>query len=620
MSGLAEIASTGFGTLLRPLTLGGPVAPVAGAAYRITVGPLGAVSPPDATIWPDNTGTGTPLTQPLTTRADGTPPGFIALGTYVGVYTIPGQAPGVPHQLDLAGPQGPPGIPGSPSPAGTPRGVYNAGTTYALGDHVFDRGQWFSSLIGANTGNPTTDLTKWAPLPTVASVAQGARVIRQTFGVRDQATGLSVITGAGALSVTQVMSVDDPSLTAERGSVAQNIENIANPPLVESTATTFTSSTVTFGAGVDLTGVQPGMIVDVAPLVGATYAGNPSGFVASVSGQTVTLTALGWRSSGSAAATPANSSNCTINLTNSTWSEAMYAYKSASTVLAGAVTFPQGTVQVGSTAGFSASGGRVILGAATVNGAPTNVFAYTALTATTFTGCTVVSGCVGTFGIGTKVGHPRVFAVRALGSELGLASDQDDSTAGLAFGSGTHGYTVVDVGQGSTSAFWARGLGLMGYGHVAAGQKEAGFVYHSQADSPGGLHTRVAFWDGSSGSERSFRAQRDAPPVAGGTVYQRQVAFAACTTTDADDRMYIDGYGVIWGGDGTAVPDTSLKRAPAGGWIVGGGPMIADHQTLNASVTSTRTGGAASGLPAAPVKYLALRDETGARVYVPAYS
>jgi len=54
--------------------------------------------------------------------------------------------------------------------------------------------------------------------------------------------------------------------------------------------------------------------------------------------------------------------------------------------------------------------------------------------------------------------------------------------------------------------------------------------------------------------------------------------------------------------------------------VTAAGVMVADPQTTVASVTTARTGGAAATLPAAPVKYVALRDETGARVYVPAYS
>lgn len=64
-------------------------------------------------------------------------------------------------------------------------------------------------------------------------------------------------------------------------------------------------------------------------------------------------------------------------------------------------------------------------------------------------------------------------------------------------------------------------------------------------------------------------------------------------------------------GSGTAITSVTFPNAP----------LIADHQTSVASVTTARTGiSSTAALPANPVKYLALRDETGARVYVPAYS
>lgn len=50
------------------------------------------------------------------------------------------------------------------------------------------------------------------------------------------------------------------------------------------------------------------------------------------------------------------------------------------------------------------------------------------------------------------------------------------------------------------------------------------------------------------------------------------------------------------------------------------GVFQADLKTAIASVTSARTGGAAAAIPANPVRYLALQDENGNRMYVPAYS
>lgn len=67
--------------------------------------------------------------------------------------------------------------------------------------------------------------------------------------------------------------------------------------------------------------------------------------------------------------------------------------------------------------------------------------------------------------------------------------------------------------------------------------------------------------------------------------------------------------------------DVSIGRSAANTLALSAnGILISDPQTSQASLTTARVGGAAAALPAAPVKYLALRDETGARVYVPAYS
>ena len=119
---------------------------------------------------------------------------------------------------------------------------------------------------------------------------------------------------------------------------------------------------------------------------------------------------------------------------------------------------------------------------------------------------------------------------------------------------------------------------------------------------------------------------------AGGANYGAQlVAQPAATTTwavqmyvagEAQPHFYMTGDGKMnWGLGGSTAPDTNLYRSAANTLaMAAGGVLIADHQTSVASVTTARTGGAAAALPAAPVKYLALRDETGARVYVPAYS
>jgi len=78
-----------------------------------------------------------------------------------------------------------------------------------------------------------------------------------------------------------------------------------------------------------------------------------------------------------------------------------------------------------------------------------------------------------------------------------------------------------------------------------------------------------------------------------------------------------DGY-VTWG-SGSAGGDTVLYRAAAG-WLRTDGVFFGDLAVTAASVTTARTGGAAAALPAAPVRYIAMRDENFNRVYVPAYS
>jgi hypothetical protein len=160
-----EIASTGWGTLLRPVTVGGPLVPIAGASCLVTVGPIGTSSPPNATIWTDNTRIGT-LSQPLTTRADGTLPGFIDLGTYVGTWTIAGQAP-FSHQLDMAGPTGAAGPPGV---GANWRGVWSNVVTYAVGDGAFSGGFGFISNVAGNLNNPPSVVSgspvataQWSP-------------------------------------------------------------------------------------------------------------------------------------------------------------------------------------------------------------------------------------------------------------------------------------------------------------------------------------------------------------------------------------------------------------------------------------------------------------------------
>ena len=157
-----EIASTGWGTLLRPTGPAGSLVPVVGATCQINI--LGGGS---ATIWSDNTRTAS-LTQPLTTRSDGTLAGFIDLGTYTGTWTIPGQAP-FSHQLDMAGPTGATGPPGV---GASWQGVWSSGTTYTLNQGVSRNGLPYISNANSNLNHdPATDAVNWTAINPVDGLA-----------------------------------------------------------------------------------------------------------------------------------------------------------------------------------------------------------------------------------------------------------------------------------------------------------------------------------------------------------------------------------------------------------------------------------------------------------------
>ena len=163
-----------------PLPGGGPFFVPSGRAGRSIPQPgatcqVNLIGGGPATIWTDNTRTATLTTSGLlTTRIDGTLPGFIDLGTYVGTWTIPGQAP-FSHQLDMAGPQGLPGVTGGIGPALSVQGTYASGTTYSLGQSVLYSSKLYVSIVNGNIGNqPDTHPSQWAvvtaPLQAVFNV------------------------------------------------------------------------------------------------------------------------------------------------------------------------------------------------------------------------------------------------------------------------------------------------------------------------------------------------------------------------------------------------------------------------------------------------------------------
>ncbi|MDP9151145.1 MAG: hypothetical protein M3O36_14545, partial [Myxococcota bacterium] len=123
-------------------------------------------------------------------------------------------------------------------------------------------------------------------------------------------------------------------------------------------------------------------------------------------------------------------------------------------------------------------------------------------------------------------------------------------------------------------------------------------------------------------------------------------ARAVGTALNASGPMTVAGTGILRLSDplgttgiaqteGATAPNTDVLLSTIGNWAVtirhetatgdwvgllGGveqwrikrtGVVVADPQTTVASVTTARTGGAAAALPANPVKFLALRDETG---------
>lgn len=143
------------------------------------------------------------------------------------------------------------------------------------------------------------------------------KVYRDTFGTYDQAAVMSVVSNRSADPTTQVMGTSDPATTSERGSVSVYADNTAKPPLVDSTSTTFTATSVTV-TGADLTGVEVGMVVDVG---GAEHSGGSpvTGVVQSVSGQTITLSAQWHAEGGALAATPSAGARVRVNRVNKVW-------------------------------------------------------------------------------------------------------------------------------------------------------------------------------------------------------------------------------------------------------------------------------------------------------------
>lgn len=149
---------------------------------------------------------------------------------------------------------------------------------------------------------------EWADDQTVLGVLKG---YRDTFGTFDNAVVASLIGNRTSAPTTQVMGTTDPSATTERGSVTLFCDNTTRVPTLTSASTTFTATSVVFGLGVDVSGVEVGMIVD---------AGTKSGLVTAVDSATRTLTiGGGWRLSGGATTAPADGTTAIVNRVNKVW-------------------------------------------------------------------------------------------------------------------------------------------------------------------------------------------------------------------------------------------------------------------------------------------------------------
>lgn len=128
-----------------------------------------------------------------------------------------------------------------------------------------------------------------------------------------------------------------------------------------------------------------------------------------------------------------------------------------------------------------------------------------------------------------------------------------------------------------------------------------------------------------SGSQTPEVTWIDNGKVSFGTAKDTNVYRGAANVLQSDDPIKTVGDNVWIANDAGGglyfgvTPDTRLFRGSAN-VLKSLGQMWADLRTSATSVTTARTGGAAAALPANPVRYIAMLDEAGNRVYVPAYS
>jgi hypothetical protein len=154
-----------------------------------------------------------------------------------------------------------------------------------------------------------------------------SKVQRDTYGLWDNAVGLSLTTNRGEIDAHEwpanFEGTDDPSTYSGRDSTALvTLAMVRHAKVEASTDTTFTATTVTI-TGFDATTIKPGMIVDI-PFVA-------SGVATSGAGNTITVAE--WRASGAPTATPPNGSEVYVDYVSGAWGANFIAQRRAGVTL-----------------------------------------------------------------------------------------------------------------------------------------------------------------------------------------------------------------------------------------------------------------------------------------------
>jgi len=151
-------------------------------------------------------------------------------------------------------------------------GCFGASQAVVFRQGAITQKSWFASSDEYATGHQDSGQKAW----------------RQTYGTKDTAATVSVTAGGGATEPeTQVLGFDDPSdasVYSNRDSVAMFVQNLAQPILLSTANTTFTTTSVT---SADFSSVasqlKTGMLIDVV--------GSPTitGTITSIIGSTVNV-------------------------------------------------------------------------------------------------------------------------------------------------------------------------------------------------------------------------------------------------------------------------------------------------------------------------------------------